>query len=234
MIDVMIVEDDPMVAQLNKQYIELVDGFAVHSVVHRAAEALSLLNTCNIDLILLDLFMPNMNGIELLTKLRETGKGLDVLVVSAIRDTSTIMQVLRFGAIDYIIKPFEFPRLKDALMNYKELAHIIHKQDIMNQTDIDNYFYKDHPADLSWQLPKGINQATLKKSWDKIQEKETVFSTNDLASDVGISRVSMRKYLEFLRELGILELKLIYSAVGRPKYQYHCIKNNEQLIMKYI
>jgi two-component system, CitB family, response regulator MalR len=236
LINVMIVEDDPMVAQLNKQYIELVEGFAVQAAVHKADEALAFVDTCEVDLVLLDLFMPDMNGIELLMKLREIGKGIDVIVVSAACDNATIMKVLRFGAIDYIIKPFEFSRLKDALMNYKGLISVMQEQNIMNQEDLDNYIlYKEHVVNLQLQLPKGIDQNTLRRSWEKIQkQKQKSFSTEELASKVGISRVSMRKYLEFMRELGALDLKLIYGAVGRPGYQYHCTGGAKQIIARYV
>lgn len=235
MINVLIVEDDPMVAQLNRQYIELVDDFCVRHILHTANEAFSLLDSYEVDLVLLDLFMPGMNGLELLKKIREKGKGVDVLVVSAACDNDTIMKVLRLGAIDYIIKPFEFSRLKNALLNYKELVQVMQEQNQVNQEDLDLYLLgRDHTADVQNILPKGIDHNTLKRSWTKMQEKGArEFSTEELAGEVGISRVSMRKYLEFLRELGALELKLVYG-IGRPVYQYHCSRNAKQVVGRYM
>jgi len=235
LINILIVEDDPMVAELNRQYIEMVDDFCVRHILHTANEAISFLDSCEVDLVLLDLFMPGMNGLELLKQIREKGKGVDVLVVSAACDNDTIMKVLRLGAIDYIIKPFEFLRLKNALLNYKDLVQVMKEKNQVNQEDLDLYLLgREHTEDVPNLLPKGIDHNTLKRSWNKMQEKgASEFSTEELAGEVGISRVSMRKYLEFLRELGALELKLVYG-IGRPVYQYHCSRNAKQVIGRYM
>lgn len=231
MIKVIIVEDDPMVAELNKRYIELVEGFEVYAISYSADEALKMLDTCDVELILLDIFMPGMNGIELLTKIREKGKSIDVIIVSAACDNTTIMRALRFGAIDYIIKPFEFERLNDALVKYKELIHIMTEQNMINQVDLDNIRIKDH---LNSQVPKGIDRNTLKRVWEKVQYfKRTAFSTEEMAIQVGISRVSMRKYLEFMKEISVLKLELIYGTIGRPVYKYRCINLSSQNIARY-
>ena len=233
MIKVIIVEDDPMVAELNKRYIELVEGFEVQAVLHSADAALQMLDTCAVDLVLLDIFMPGMNGIELLMKIREKGKSIDVIVVTAACDNATIMRALRFGAIDYIIKPFEFDRLKDALANYKELIHVMSDESMIQQKDLDHYIlYKDHTVNV--QLPKGIDRNTLKRVWDKIQSsQQKIFSTEEIAVQVGISRVSMRKYLEFMKEIDVLKLELIYGTIGRPVYKYRCATMGTQIITRY-
>ena len=234
MIKVMIVDDDPTVAEFNKCYVDLVAGFQVDFVVHSAVEAFSILDTADIDLILLDIFMPGMNGLELLINLRQIGKGVDVMIITAACDKSNIKKALQFGAVDYIIKPFEFERLNGALAAYQDLFNLMDDQDRVSQVELDQrMLYKEQP--ISIQLPKGIDRQTLRITWEKIKEQEkSSFSTEEMAKNVGISRISMRKYLEFLRQMGALQLELIYGTIGRPVYKYRYINNATNTIQRYL
>lgn len=230
----MIVDDDPMVAEFNKRYVGLVAGFQVDFVVHSANQALKILDTEEINLLLLDIFMPGMNGLELLTQIRQMGKGIDVIVITAACDSNHIKKALQFGAVDYIIKPFEFERLNAALSAYKGLVELMHDQERLSQIDLDHcILYKEQPVSI--QLPKGIDRNTLMMTWKKIKELEqSFFSTEEMAKYVGISRVSMRKYLEFLRQIGTLQLELIYGTIGRPIYKYRCINSMNNSIQRYL
>lgn len=234
MIKVIIVDDDPMVAEFNKKYLELVEGFELLAMAHSADEALSILNQQDADLILLDIFMPGMNGLELLTQIRKVGKGVDVIIVTAACDNISIKTALRFGAVDYIIKPFEFERLEAALAAYRELAQLMKEQERINQLELDQcILYKEHA--LPAKLPKGIDRNTLKNIWGKIHVmKRTAFSTEEMAGNVGISRVSMRKYLEFLNHIGILDLEVLYGTIGRPVYKYRCKSLISKAIYRYL
>lgn len=114
MIRVLIVEDDPMVAEFNKHYLEQIGGFALRGIAASVDEGLKLLEKKEIDLILLDIFMPGLSGLELLSQIRKMGKGVDVIVVSAAADSYSIKKALQYGAVDYLIKPFEFERFREA------------------------------------------------------------------------------------------------------------------------
>lgn len=234
MIKVIIVEDDPMVAEFNKRYLELVEGFELRAVVHSATAALEMLDTCEADLLLLDIFMPGMNGLEMLTQIRRMGKGLDVIVVTAACDSQSIVTALRFGAVDYIIKPFEFERFYAALSAYRELAGLMRGRELIKQVELDSFVLcKDISPQLL--LPKGVDKNTLKKVWEQIQSMQrSSFSTEEVAGLTGISRVSIRKYLEFLKQLGILKLELLYGTIGRPVYKYRCIYPGNQIIQRYL
>ncbi|MPN47629.1 Transcriptional regulatory protein DcuR [bioreactor metagenome] len=178
--------------------------------------------------------MPGMNGLELLTQIRKVGKGVDVIVVTAACDNISIKTALRFGAVDYIIKPFEFERLEAALAAYRELAQLMKDQERINQLESDQCILYKEPA-LPANLPKGIDRNTLKNIWEKIHlMKRTAFSTEEMAGNVGISRVSMRKYLEFLHHIGILELELLYGTIGRPVYKYRCKSLANKSIYRYL
>lgn len=229
----MIVDDDPMVAEINRRYVELIEGFKIEAIVHSSDEAFKLLEKMEIDLILLDIFMPGMNGLELLVQLRQARKGVDVIVISAACDRQSIKKALQFGATDYIIKPFEFERLHSALLTYKGLVNLMDEQGHLSQEALDRMLRKKQT--VSMQLPKGIDRNTLKTVWKRIKllDKE-LFSTEEMAKYIGISRVSTRKYLEFLKQIGVLKLELIYGTVGRPIYKYRCMNQVNNFIQRYL
>ncbi|WP_378957170.1 response regulator [Pelosinus sp. sgz500959] len=234
MIKVMIVDDDPMIAEFNRRYVEAVKDFKVEVGVHSANEALKILDKVDIDLILLDIFMPGMNGLELLMKIRRVGKGVDVIVVTAACDRDHIKKALQFGAVDYIIKPFTFDRLKAALLAYKGMASLMEDQERLSQVELDQcLLYKEQPIVI--ELPKGVDKKTLAIIWEKIQQlEESLFSTEEMAKYIGISRISMRKYLEFLRKISVLKLELIYGTVGRPTYKYLKIDSGKHILERYL
>ncbi len=235
LIKVMIVDDDPMVAEFNRRYVEAVDGFTVEVGVHSADEALKILDKVHIDLVLLDIFMPGMNGIELLMKLRQVGKGVDVIVITAACDSNNIKTALQFGAVDYIIKPFAFERLKAALLAYKGLANLMEDQERLSQVELDQCLRHAEQPIMIKELPKGVDKNTLTVTWKKILElNESLFSTEEMAKYIGLSRISMRKYLEFLRGIKVLKMELIYGTVGRPIYKYRSLDNGNDIIQRYL
>lgn len=233
MYDVMIVEDDPMVAELNRRYVEIVNDFRVCAIAHSGSEALQMLDRMPVSLVLLDIFMPGMNGLEFFNKVRFKEKGVDVIVITAASDKHTIMSALRLGAVDYIIKPFEFSRLNEAMDKYLELVHGIQEQETLNQEILDKARRRD-PAPQ--RIPKGIERNTLQHVWEQIRPLgQKAFSTGEIALKTGISRVSMRKYLEFLQSIYVLDVEVVYGKVGRPIYKYHAVYGvADQLVRKYL
>jgi len=235
MIRVMIVDDDPMVAEFNKRYLEQVPGFKLMAMAASVDEAIMKLEKLEIDLILLDIFMPGKLGLELLTYLRENEKETDVIIISAASDMERIKKALRYGAVDYLIKPFEFDRFSRALVDYKNQTKIIQTQHVINQDVLDQQILHREEKSLIEDLPKGLTKDTLKQIWEAIQElKNAPFSTEDVVKVVGISRVSVRKYLNFLKEIGILDVKVIYGTVGRPVYQHEYNQMKEHLIKAFL
>jgi CitB family two-component system response regulator MalR len=236
MIKTFIVEDDPMVAEFNRRYLEKINGYKLVGIASSFDEALPIIKNEEIDLILLDIYMPGENGWSLLSKIRGLGKGIDVIIITAACDKQSIKNGLRFGAVDYLIKPFEFGRFKAALTFYQEEQILINNQEKLNQNDLDNILHhKDQPIVSGFEIPKGLTKSTLVKVWEKIIEKQNdFFSTDELAQLVGISRVSMRKYLFFLTEINILETEVVYGAIGRPVYMHRINNIDYTLINNYI
>jgi len=235
MIRVMIVEDDPMVAEFNKSYLAKVNGFQLTALARSVEDAIRIIENQDFDLILLDIFMPGKQGLELLTFLREKEKETDVIIISAASDMDRIQKALRYGAVDYLIKPFEFERFQLALTAYLEKREFIKNQPVTSQDELDYQLLRREEKTILEELPKGLTKDTLKQIWDAIQEmKDGPFSTEDVVKIVGISRVSVRKYLNFLKGIGILEVKVIYGTVGRPVYQHHFNKYKEHLIKNFL
>ncbi|KKI92903.1 transcriptional regulator [Bacillus sp. SA1-12] len=235
MIRVMIVEDDPMVAEFNKRYLEQVGGFKLASICSSVEHAINELEKESVDLMLLDIFMPGKHGLDLLSYIRESEKKIDVIVISAASDIERIQKALRLGAVDYLIKPFEFDRFREALAAYQEKAAFIQNQQILNQSELDQQLLRKEEKRPPEELPKGLTKDTLTIIWNEILNiKTSPFSTEDVVSRTGISRVSVRKYLKFLKDIDVLDVKVIYGSIGRPVYQHEYNEDKSNVIKQYL
>ena len=229
MIRVLVVEDDPMVAKFHEHYMNQIKGFELVDTARNGDEALQLLGLKKYDLVLLDIFMPGIDGLSLLGKIRSSNFDVDVIVISAARNSEAIQRALRNGAVDYIIKPFEFERFSLALMNYKNRREMLEEQEMLKQEDLDkSILYKEPTFELT--IPKGLDRNTLRTVWEAIVPINGAFTTEELSAIVGISRVSIRKYLDFLKSLHVLSLVLHRGAVGRPVYKFNCIDTDINLV----
>jgi CitB family two-component system response regulator MalR len=224
LIKVLLVEDDPMVAELNRAYVERVGGFEIVASVGNGPAALEFLRGHPVDLILLDIFMAGPTGIDLLAEIRQRSLDIDVILVTAARDTKTIGKALKLGAVDYLIKPFEFERLKQALDNYRETHGVMHDEHPVSQAELDKVLIRQ-PADSAArdQLPKGLDRHTLERLCQVIlarPEKKRWFTSEELSGPIGISRVSVRKYIEFLCSIKVLRMEPVYGGTGRPVHRF--------------
>ena len=233
MIKVLVVEDDPMVGKLHEHYLTQIKGFQLCDIVCNSDEALKIMQTKEYNLVILDIFMPGMDGLQLLAKIREQEYDVDVIIVSAANDKDKIKAALRLGAFDYIIKPFEFERFNLALNNYKSRYNLVEEQSILKQDELDKTIIHQD-TDVEVTLPKGLDKNTLNTVWSEIIKIDGMFTTEEISAKVGISRVSIRKYLEFLKSLKLLSLDLHRGSVGRPVYKYKCIDKNANIIDLYI
>lgn len=137
MVKVLIVEDDPMVAQINKNYIESVEDFKVIGICKNEEEALSFIKNKEVDLVILDVYLPKGDGISILKEIRKIRTDCDVIMVTASAEVEKINDALRFGVIDYLIKPFEYDRLKKALESYQSRYNVLKSGKTIRQEDLD-------------------------------------------------------------------------------------------------
>lgn len=236
MIRVLIVEDDPMVAQLNKQFIEKVEGYDLVDITHNVKDATSVIETQPIDLVLLDVYMPDENGLTLLTYIREHHYKIDAILITAASDADKIQTAMRYGAIDYLIKPFKFERFKQSLLQYKHKHQFFNENQSFDQSTLDSRLFNksETKSDGTATLPKGLTKGTLQAIIDKVNHSgKQTFSTDEIAEIADVSRVSVRKYLKFLADINVLEESLTYG-IGRPVYQYKFRQDNLHYLTPYL
>ncbi|WP_282138140.1 response regulator [Rossellomorea aquimaris] len=235
MINVLIVEDDPMVARFNQKYLEEIKEFHLIGISNSIEDAMVKVNEYKIDLVLLDVYMPGKrNGMDLLEQIRKEQRETDVILITAASEVDNIQTALRMGVVDYLIKPFEFERFKKALTTYRESNRMLQKQSTIDQSELDLLLLREVQAGEKSPLPKGLTSSTLSSIYDEIMSfEEQSFSTDDIADVTSISRVSIRKYLRFLKDIGVVDETLIYG-IGRPVYQYTWNKLNSTRIQAYL
>lgn len=221
-IRVLIVEDDPMVADINKSFTEAVKGFTVVGVARNGSEAICKVQKTNPSLVILDIFMPEVNGVEVLSHLRKQEEPIDVIMITAADDASTICKVLRCGVVAYITKPFKFDKYKAVLERYKRFRRTVEQKDTLEQEDIDG-FLSDHSCTEINCLPKNFHNQTLKLIVNYLMESKKALSAEEVATGIGISRVTTRRYLEYLTNQDQIQMELDYISVGRPIHRYKII-----------
>lgn len=212
------VDDDFMVAKLHSRYVSAVDGFSVVGVAHSGADALRLADRLRPDLVLLDIFLPDMDGISVLRELRGTGLAVDALFITAARDAAMIRSALRAGALHYLIKPFNQAALQEQLRHVASLRTRLDALDEARQEDVDQIFGTRPPG--SRELPKGLAAHTAELVDGILRAHPEGLSATECAEAGSLSRVSARRYLEYFAETGRAEITLRYGGTGRPERRY--------------
>ncbi len=220
MIGVLVVDDDFMVARVHAGFVSRVPGFIVVGVAHSGAEALQAVQTLRPDLVLLDVYLPDMSGIDVLHRLRETAPQVDVLIVSAAREVDAVRQALRGGVVNYLLKPFDQEALRTRLEQYAATARSLAVISTAGQGDLDRFFGSPPARGGGERLPKGLSTETIDLVRRALREAQTDLSASECGELAGISRVSARRYLEYLAEVGQAEVRLRYGAAGRPERRY--------------
>jgi len=222
-IDVVIIEDDPMVVEVNRGFINAVPGFKVAGVASCGRDAVEMIKELTPDLALLDIYLPDMDGVTTLQEIRRLGLPTDVIIVTAAHDAETIQNVFRYGAIDYIVKPFKFARLKTALNSFATLHGKFRRHSQMNQNEIDSLALS-RGQQIDEGVPKGLNEITLKQVYLFLLKEGGALSAEEVAEGVGLARVTARRYLDFLEKSNRVILELQYGSVGRPVNRYRTIE----------
>lgn len=218
MIRVLVVEDEPIAARAHKAYVERVSGFCVAGVAHSRMDAERVLSRGNVDLVLLDLHLPDGSGLDLFRRIRAAGSTVDVMVVSSARDADVVRSAVAQGAVQYVIKPFAFGTLRDRLLAYQEFRNQVAGESDFDQDVVDRALGMLH-ARAGGALPKGMTKETLAIVIGALREFGEASSTQ-IADFLGVSRITARRYLEHLADTNVAERSLRYGQVGRPETRY--------------
>lgn len=220
MIKVLIIEDDPMVAEINMNYINKIKDFNIVGWSKNGEEAFKFIKEEEVDLLILDVYMPKVDGIELLKKLRKEYKYVDVIFVTAAKESHIIDQGLKLGAVDYLIKPFTFDRMKLALEKYKDRVKLLSLTNEVSQEELDKIF-DPNPQNLETIYPKGIHKNTLNLIVDYIEKLNYEIDLELISKKLNISSVTARHFLEYLVDNRFIFKEFRYGDIGRPKNYYH-------------
>lgn len=219
-IRVLVVEDDPVAADAHRMYVERVPGFAVVGTARTGGDAQRLLERTPADLVLLDLYLPDGHGLQLVRALRAAGHGADVIAVTSARDLAVVRDGVSLGVVQYVLKPFTFSTLRDRLLRYAEFRSTA--GEASGQDEVDRALAAlraPQPASM----PKGLTQATLHAVTEALRGAADGISAAATAEAVGISRITARRYLEHLVEAGRADRAPHYGQIGRPELVYRWV-----------
>lgn len=227
---ILVVEDDFRIADIHKAFIEQSEGFYIAGIARNGSEAKALMaeHAATIHLVLLDAYLPDVEGLELLWAIRRDYTHVDIVMVTAAREVDTISEALRGGVFDYLIKPIEAARMAQMLARFRREREALAGRNEMNQDELDHVFTRlqlgDAPRPVSNALPKGIDRLTLRRVVDALAAEAMPLTAMQVARMMGASRSTARRYLEFLVAEQGVSAELGYGDVGRPERRYRLLE----------
>ena len=217
----LIVEDDFRVAAIHRGFIERLPSFSVVGVAHTARDALARAEGEHPDLVLLDIYLPDRSGLEVLRELHSTGRPpVDVIAITAANDVETLRSALQGGVVHYLVKPFQFNAFREKLESYAALRSRLRQVRQVDQDEIDAVLATLRVGSSSPALPKGLSPATFAVVARTLRDIEDDLSAEDVAVRTGVSRVTSRRYLDRLARSGLVEVTMRYGGTGRPEHRY--------------
>jgi response regulator of citrate/malate metabolism len=222
-IQTLIVEDDLKIAEIQRLFTEKIDGFLVSGISQSIIEAEEMIEILQPDLVLLDIYFPDGNGIDFLWHIRSKYRDTDVILITAAKEIKIVQEAIRGGVFDYIIKPVIFSRFQSTLLKFLSYRKKITHLQTIDQHGLDQLLCrKGTGAVLSASdLPKGIDRITLVKITKVMSEvNEKGINAEQVGTQVGVSRTTARRYLEYLVSNGTIHADLSYGTVGRPERTY--------------
>lgn len=220
MIRTLIVEDDFRVAEIHRAFVERLPGFAVVGEARNAAEALDLVERTQADLVLLDMYLPDRSGLEVLRSLHEPGRrSVDVIAVTAAKDVETLRAALQGGVLHYLVKPFQFNAFREKLESYAAAHARLAQVREVDQDEVDR-IYALLRTETTVDLPKGLSPATLALVARTVRDAPADLSAVEVARLTGISRVTSRRYLDHLARSGAVAMSMRYGLSGRPEHRF--------------
>lgn len=226
-IEIVIIEDDKRIADIHRRFIEKIDGFTVIGSAHTGNEAKDWISALTPDLVLVDVYLPDFLGTDIVKFIHQNSPETDVIFITAAAEIEIVRTAFRRGAVDYILKPLTFERFKDSLLAYKEKRSIFSGTGLMKEESIKRLW--NLPLDDSSEVvenlpPKGIDPITRTKVVTHLTLNTVGITAETLGLEIGVSRSTARRYLEYLVSEKLVYTELIYGSVGRPERRYFLTK----------
>ncbi|MGG5259862.1 response regulator [Phycicoccus avicenniae] len=218
-IRVLVVEDEPVAAEAHATYVGRVDGFVVSGVVHTARDALQHLGAEPVDLVLLDMGLPDLPGLDVVRAMRAGGHRADVVAVTSVRDLEMVRAAVSLGVVQYVLKPFVFGMLRERLVAYRDYRDDVGGGQVDTQAQLDTVFSRLRPTGAST-VPKGMTEELLARVSAIVREASDPVSAAEIGAGAGVSRVTARRYAEHLVEAGRARRGNRYAGTGRPEVTY--------------
>ena len=221
-LSVVIAEDDPRTSEIQCRFMNKIEGFEVVGIGNSITESEDLIDVFRPDLVLLDVYFPDGNGIDLLWNIRRQYKNIDVILITAAKEVETLQDALRGGVFDFILKPMTFSRFQSTLGRYLEHRNRLNEMTSLDQTHVDQIIHPiNDVAQTRERIPKSIDPLTLGKVEDEVHKlANDGINAEAMGLHVGVSRTTARRYLEFLVSEGTVRPSLVYGSVGRPERLY--------------
>lgn len=221
-IRVLVVEDEEIAAQAHAEYVRRVTGFEVAGVARSGVETLRLLGRGTpVDLVLLDMHLPDVHGLDLVRRMRQEGYLCDVIAVTSARDVEVVRRAVSQGVVQYVLKPFTFAGLRTRLEQYAAFREQLGARDgQIEQGEVDELFTLLRTPGGAEGLPKGLSEDTLRTVSERLRAATDPLSASSVAEATGTSRVTARRYLEHLADSGLVERRPRYGRTGRPEVEY--------------
>lgn len=219
-------EDDYRVASIHEQFLAMIEDVRVVGKALNAGEAMKLLEEHTTNLLLLDNYMPDKLGATLLPEIRLKFPHVDIIMITAATEREFVETSIRNGVIDYIIKPVTIERFSQAIEKYRKRNKMLANVRELDQKQVDQFLSFQSSAlvesEVS-QLPKGIDPLTLQKVKETLTGLPVGINAEELGLELGASRTTARRYLEYLISIGEAKAELEYGIVGRPERKYYIV-----------
>ncbi|AIC96434.1 response regulator [Shouchella lehensis] len=232
MIRVAMVEDEEEIAHFHSLFLKKVEGFTLVAQARTFEEGLQQVKEQKPDLLLLDVYIGDRNGLDILKQVRLEERNVDVILITSANDAYTVQTGYRFGVIDYLVKPFTFARFKEALDRYRFMKQET-EQPSFAQQEIDNFLQRNETNQVveKVHMPKGITEVTATRILEALDDTKWQTAA-ELEERTTISHVSLRKYLRYFLEQGFIEKDLVYLTHGRPYNRYRMLEAGKVFRLK--
>ncbi|SFU09398.1 response regulator [Arthrobacter sp. ov118] len=227
-IRVLVVEDEPIAAAAHAAYIGRLEGFTLAGSAPDGQSALRLMAEfaaagTPVELVLLDMNLPDLHGLDIARRMRAAGFFADIIAITAVRELNIVRSAVATGVVQYLIKPFTYAAFADKLASYRQFRDQLAGPGAAgpgaSQSDVDQAFASLRaPSQLP--LPKGLSVSTLESVQDFIKAQPGAVSASEAMEALGMSRVTARRYLEYLADAGTVSRAARYGAPGRPENEY--------------